>query len=309
MANLKVILHCGAPKTGSTSFQHLLYAHRPALLKAGLYVPDVSRKRRQADDIRLVLAGLADSGRKPAPKALKRARELLRTIAAEHGCHTILVSHETILGKPIGEGGKSGRAAYPHATARIEAIRQALDGVDVEVRMVLRDYATFIPSWYVQQVRMGSTLTFEQFSRAPALNRFSWVGVVTQLRAAFGANRVRIYDHADLVKNPHALLSDAFPEIMAALGEAGRTLPRKNSSIGKGMVSVYRFWNRLAGRIPLSKARRNAIRQFGRRYVLLPFERFSRSEKIAFPADRASLFSERYRKHLARIAINRPGAA
>jgi hypothetical protein len=285
----KIILHCGAPKTGSTSFQHLLYANSDILLKAGFYCPSVSRKKRVKDDIRILLGEIL----RPEHDNLDfiyRIRNVLEEIQAESGAHTLVISNEGMLGKPFS---RKNYTFYSRANELAERIRLALEDYEVEVRFVIRDYTGFLPSWYVQSVRMGSKLTFDGFLKTYDFKSVTWKTPVLALRRHFGAANVGVYDHADLVRDPHAFLQAMFPEVMAALGDKGRKLPAKNASIGRGMVDLYRRWNILTDRLA-SGSTRKSLQQFGRRYGLLPFERFSKSEKIRLPAAMASEMSSRY---------------
>jgi hypothetical protein len=297
----KIILHCGAPKTGSTSFQHMLYANRERMVKAGFYFPAVSRKKREEDDIRIMLANLKGEGGRR--KDVKQARKLIERLFEESGAHTLVISNESLLGKPAVKGNKN---FMPKADEAARLIAEALDGYEVEVRFFIRDFAGFLPSWYVQQVRMGNDMPFEKFTRAFNLEKATWVPTVAALRRHFGADRVEVYDHADLVKDAHGVFARAFPAVMAALGEAGLNPPNKNSSIGKGMVGAYRRWNAISERIGWSLKSRKTIQHLGRRYVLLPLERFSRSEKIKFDADTAKKMTARYKADIEAIKAEVP---
>jgi hypothetical protein len=293
----KIILHCGAPKTGSTSFQHLLYANIDLLSKAGFYCPSVSRKKRVKDDIRIMLGAILRP-ENDNQNFIHRIREVLAEIHAETGAHTLIVSNEGMLGKPFSHRYPT---FYERADALAERIRLTLDDYDVETRFVIRDYAGFLPSWYVQSVRMGSKLTFEKFPKVYDFDSVTWKTPVRALRKHFGTEAVGIYDHADMVKDPHAFLSAMFPDIMATLGERGRQLPAKNMSIGGGMVEVYRRWNIVSDRIAPNGPARRTIQHIGRRYGLLPFERFSKSEKLRLPSALAEALSARYRADIAMI--------
>lgn len=297
----KIILHCGARKTGSTSFQHMLYDNRERMLKAGFYYPGVSRKKREEDDIRIVLANLKGEGHRK--KEVQHARKLIEKLFAESGAHTLVISNEDLLGRPAIKGNKT---FLPKADNSARLIAEALEGYDVEVRYFIRDFAGFLPSWYVQQVRMGEEMDFDRFAKAHHFNRASWVSSVEALRQHFGAERVQVYDHADLVKDAHGLFSRAFPDVMAALGEAGKSPPNKNISIGKGMVNAYRRWNVISEKLGWSRASRKTIQHIGRRYFMLPFERFSRSEKIRFDPETARKMTDRYRADIEAIKAAAP---
>ncbi|MGV3551984.1 hypothetical protein [Rhizobium sp.] len=297
----KIILHCGAPKTGSTSFQHMLYDNRERMLKAGFYYPAVSRKKREEDDIRIVLSNLKGEGHRK--KEVAHARRLIEKLFAETGAHTLIISNESLLGKPAI---KSNKNFLPKADDSARLIAEALEGYDVDVRYFIRDFAGFLPSWYVQQVRMGDDMAFESFAKTYHFDRATWAPSVASLRRHFGTERVEVYDHADLVKDAYGLFCRAFPDVMAALGEAGRNPPNKNTSIGKGMVNAYRRWNAIAERIGWSWKSRKTIQHIGRRYVLLPFERFSRSEKIRFDPQTAKAMTARYKADIEAIKAAAP---
>jgi hypothetical protein len=297
----KIILHCGAPKTGSTSFQHMLYDNRERMLKAGFYYPAVSRKKREEDDIRIVLSNLKGEGHRK--QEVKHARKLIETLFAESGAHTLLISNESLLGKPAIKGNKT---FLPKADNSARLIAEALEGYNVDVRYFIRDFAGFLPSWYVQQVRMGDDLEFERFAKVHHFDKATWAPSVESLRRHFGPERVEVYDHADLVKDAHGLFSRAFPDVMAALGEAGRNPPNKNTSIGKGMVNAYRRWNVISEKLGWSRSSRKMIHHIGRRYVLLPFERLSRSEKIRFDPETAKAMTARYKADIEAIKAAAP---
>jgi hypothetical protein len=292
-----IILHCSAPKTGSTSFQHLLYANIPLLLKAGFYCPPVSRKRRIKDDLRILLAELSPR-RRGRDAGIAHVRAVIGAVFAETGAHTLVLSNESMLGTPFA---KDTRTFLPRAHDKIKLIAEALSDYDVEVRFFVRDYASFLPSWYVQQVRMGARDAFPDFLAGLDLATMSWVPVVTSLRSIFGPERVEIFDHADLKTDAYGLMCRAFPDVMAALGARGHDLPNKNSSIGIGMINAYRRWNGIAERLGWSAASRDRIHHLGRRYVLLPFERFSRSQRISLDPALAARLSAQFKSDLATI--------
>lgn len=295
----KIILHCGAPKTGSTSFQHMLYANRELLLKAGFYSPAVSRKKRVKDDIRILLAAVLRP-ENDNQVFLHRIRVVLDKLYAESGAHTLIISNEGMLGTPFSP---RYTGFYPRAMETAERLALALEDHDVEVRFVVRDYAAFLASWYVQSVRMGSKHTLANFVGAYDFSTVTWQTPVNALRKHFDPAKVGVFDHADLVRNSYGFLSTAFPDIMAALGDAGRALPSKNPSVGAGMVDVYRRWNRISEAISWSSKSRRTIHHLGRRYVLLPLERFSNSEKVRLPTEMAANLAARYRVDLPLLDI------
>ena len=297
----KIILHCGAPKTGSTSFQHMLYANRQRLLEAGFYSPAVSRKKRVKDDVRILLGNISRP-ENDNQGFLHHIRRVIDTLYADTDAHTLIISNEGMLGKPFT---RQYTGFYPRAVETAERLALALEGYDVEIRFMVRDYAPFLASWYVQSVRMGAKHTLDSFLKSYDFSTVDWQTPVGALRSFFPEQNVGIYDHADLVRDPYAFLCAAFTDIMAALGEKGRELPSKNASIGAGMVDVYRHWNRISDRLAWSASSRRAIHHIGRRYGLLPFERFSNSEKVKLPAEMAAEMSARFKADLPLIRPRR----
>jgi hypothetical protein len=299
----KIILHCGAPKTGSTSFQHMLYANHDTLLAAGFYSPAVSRKKRVKDDIRILLGEVMRS-ENDNQGFIHRIRTVLDGLFAESGAHTLIVSNEGMLGKPFSP---RYTGFYPRAIETAERLALVLEGYDVDVRFVIRDYAAFLPSWYVQSVRMGAKYKLEGFLDSYDFSTVTWQTPVAALRKYFPLDKVGVYDHADLTRNAYGFLTSAFPDIMAALGERGRQLPSKNPSIGEGMVEIYRRWNLMSEKLAWDSRSRRTIHHLGRRYGLLPFERFSNSAKPQLPAEMAAEMRARYQADLATIGPRQVG--
>ena len=213
------------------------------------------------------------------------------------------IARQVVYSEPAVKGNKT---FLPKADDSARLMAEALEGYDVEVRYFIRDFAGFLPSWYVQQVRMGNDMEFDRFTKAYNLDRATWVPAVESLRKYFGTERVQIFDHAALVKDAHGVFCRAFPEIMEALGEAGRNPPNKNTSIGRGMVNAYRRWNAISERIGWSQKSKKTIQHIGRRYFLLPFERFSRSEKIKFDPETARQMTARYKADIEAIKAAAP---
>jgi hypothetical protein len=293
----KIILHCGAQKTGASRIQQLFLANIDRLAQAGYDCPAGSRNARVRDDIRIMLGDVLRP-QNDNQNFLYRIRAVLQEIQATRGAQTLIIANESMLGRPF-TARQSG--FYARADDLAQRIRLALDEYDVEIRFVIRDYSTFLPSWYVQSVRTGSRRTFEDFVMASDFASVDWNVPVRAMRRHFGADNVSVYDHADLVRDSHAFLSAMFPGVMAALGDHGHELNDKTRSIGRGMVEAYRCWNEISQRfVPNAEAHR-IIHHIGRRYLIQPFERFSKSEKLRLPPEMAAELTARFKLHAAAI--------
>jgi hypothetical protein len=295
--NQKIILHCGAHKTGSTSFQHLLYTNRAKLLKAGIFCPAVSRQKREQDDVRNLLAKLARPDRHESADREHLCRVIDR-IFSENGASTLVISNEDLLGAPLD---RKRPDLYPRTELIAPLIANVLQGREVEVRFFIRDFSKFIPSWYVQQVRMGRTLDFAEFVGKFDFPSATWRPAVDALRRSFGMKNVRVFDHAELVRDTRGVLSQAFPEVMNALGDDDCQLLYKNATMDRRMVGFYLRWNRFTAWLGSNPNSTRTIQSIGRRYVLTRLERFSNSSKIQFEPDLAARLSAKYAQELAAI--------
>jgi hypothetical protein len=116
-----------------------------------------------------------------------------------------------------------------------------------------------------------------------------------------------VLDHGAFVADPAAALARAFPSVMTVLGERGRGFSAKNPSIGKGMVEIYRRWNMISMKIAPSIASRKWLHHMVRRFILMPLERFSRSDKLRLDGDLAKKLSMRYATELTMIQAEEGG--
>lgn len=222
-------------------------------------------------------------------------------IFSQSGASILVISNEDLLGTPLD---RKRPEFYPKADLIAPLIANVMRGRDVEVRFFIRDFARFIPSWYVQQVRMGRTLSFAEFVAKFEFQLASWRPAVDALRRSFGENNVRVFDHAELVSDTYDVLTQAFPEVMNALGDDECQLLYKNRTTGKGMVNLYLRWNKIAAWLGPNPAVQRTIQSMGRRYVLTRLEQFFNSEKIEFEPEFAAELSARYARELAAIQSN-----
>ncbi len=102
----RVLLHVGAPKTGTTSIQHFLFRNQPALQTCGFYVPSALSHGVQHIDLPLLfgsrpehLERLAGARKGSIEEQREFATNAFATeIASASGADTLLVSSEHLLG-------------------------------------------------------------------------------------------------------------------------------------------------------------------------------------------------------------------
>ena len=141
---MRLILHAGMNKSGTTSLQAALSAARTDLLADGVLYPLAGRLPGGKTNHRALLAEYADVPPWPGqPLTHTLPGEWARLVRAEaevHDAHTIVLSSEALW---------PGSTYGPDALRRV---RDALDFATVEVLVTLREPASWLPSTYAQAV-------------------------------------------------------------------------------------------------------------------------------------------------------------
>lgn len=153
----RILIHLGATKTGSTTLQHLLEDNRPALLRKGIWYPEVGlfwqpdRPHKQAGHARFVVEAAAGT------QDLRRY--LLSGLAQMPGqVHTIVLSSEAFF-----------------LNENSAALAQHFRDFDVEMVVYLRRQDEWANSQYAEFVAGGAisstSLRIEQWLQLPATRR------------------------------------------------------------------------------------------------------------------------------------------
>lgn len=177
---MKIILHIGAPKTGTSSIQVSLNRSRQLLAERGICYPQMPGTNRHS----LLAVPFLDAvprefwpryGREK-PEVDKAAMAVWQEIAALEPCDTLILSGETFVN-------------LRHAPQLARTMESLFPGADVEVVCYLRDPRSAFPS-DMQQVLKASHRLPEQLHRpiAPALRGFKEIGVITLIE--FGVDAV-----------------------------------------------------------------------------------------------------------------------
>ena len=138
---MRLFLHIGHMKTGTTAFQRLLAGNRGALEAGGFFYPAGGpRIAWQHGEL------LADAVR------CGDTQPLQRLLAPRDGADTLILSGETLANVPTG----AGRALCRWLAARC----------DLHVLYAVREWQHYLPSRYRQNLRLGDGWTFPEFIRA-----------------------------------------------------------------------------------------------------------------------------------------------
>lgn len=183
---MKIILHIGAHRTGTTSFQSYMRRHSQMLAAEGIGFWGPVRTRKGLFTGILPTPGL---GVLAAHRA--RGRILLQLDAAQkRGLHTLVVSDENIMGSS--RLNLRTQRLYPDVGERLARFAMAFDNrIDV-VSMSVRALDHFWMSTASYGVHRGHDVpTPEQFDRI-AEHRRSWRDVVTDVSCAAPKATVKV---------------------------------------------------------------------------------------------------------------------
>ena len=167
---LRVILHIGAAKCGSSAIQAYLAQNADALANRGVFVPgpELEFDTHITGEQIWFFEGVATGG----PKLGHRMAHLLREAQAKHAS-TLIISAENICNHPS--------LAAPMA--------EALTGHDCKIVFYVRRQDDFlISSW--QQWNLKRFDTVDEFLRARAGIDACWLDMILPWACAFGDDRI-----------------------------------------------------------------------------------------------------------------------
>ena len=174
----KLLLHVGTHKTGSTSLQHQLSAHREHLLSKGVCYPLTNRpplpnKRKH----RNLHAALTNS-----PAAFAQEKAILLDEFAQSGAETLLLS---------GEG------LWRLSAKAMGLLREMTEDFDIAILCYLRRQDMFLESWWNQQCKEGKMKDhIDAFVRRPRHSRGPDYAAQLDLWANFSAVTAIGFEHA-----------------------------------------------------------------------------------------------------------------
>lgn len=173
---MDIILHLGAHRTATTSFQHVLRSLAPALASHGIGYWGPGRTRKG------LLYGIADEPETAAQARRAMGRVRLNLNGAERrGARTLLVSDENMMGTP--RRCLRARSLYPdvgHRVARLHAAFAPVKRVVLEIRSLEHWWA----STMAYLVPRGGALPGAAQLEAISLATRSWRHVVDDLACA-----------------------------------------------------------------------------------------------------------------------------
>lgn len=229
----RVWLHVGQPKTGTTYLQTIAWAHRDALLAAGLLLPGHRREHLWA----ACAVREEPHLERRHPDAPGAWRRLVAEVAASSG--DALVTHEFLSGATLEQAGR--------AVADLEA----LPGTEVHLVLTTRELVAMVTGYWQEWVKNGASGPLDSYPPPrPDLPTWEWgwatldlAGVLDRWAGHVPAERVHVLCPApagvardDLWHRFAALLGVGDVDVDTDAGES-------NASLGVVAVELLRRVN------------------------------------------------------------------
>ena len=271
----KVLVHVGAPKTGTSFVQDLLFQHRERLAREGVLYPGDrfdAHFMAALDLMEMPWGGLEQ-------QAVGAWDRLAGQVRSWHG--TVIVSHEIL------------------ATASPEQVRRALGsfgpGAEVHIVVSVRDLARQVPAEWQENVKHRRTLGYREFLdqiRDPRATGVvpTWFWSVQDVPAVLGRWAADVPPsrvHVVTVPRPEApgeLLWQRFAAVFGLEPEAYDTarVERANPSLGVAESALVRTLNQRVNGVLANEHYREFVRE------LLAHRTLSRREekvRLRLPED------------------------
>lgn len=219
--NLRVVIHGGPHKTGTTSFQALMASWRVRLLEAGVFYPD-SPKGHHSAILNTKSPAWESSGLREAVEAARAA-----------GAHTLLMSAEVVCS--VGVSG-------------FRRLAESLDDCDLAFLFVFRHWSTFLPSRWAQNCKRRDSQPLGTYVE----RTLSWDDhvdhrfdlVLSQCREGAGASIIAV--SFDRAVGEHESVVPALIEALSlprALMEAAEARVRTNATSDRDGIELVRLLN------------------------------------------------------------------
>lgn len=225
---MKIILHAGTHKTGTTSFQTALRRHAMRLRATGTAVLMTPRQANAGDPAKF------------DPSWLRARADAARA----DGMARLVLSHEVISALPA---------------EALSALLAALGGSDVRYVVAFRHWTSFLPSRWRQSCKRRDAQSFQRFlarldACEPETHPFDFAAIPARARAA-GITDLRMLSWEDDAEGAHGLLHPLWRACGlsdAGLPEAPRGLARLlagrgggNRADARGLADRVRLFNHL----------------------------------------------------------------
>lgn len=202
---MDIILHVGAHRTGSTSFQHYLRGNRARLMAEGTALWEPNMLRKGVFD-GLFAAPRMLNGRNLQRRAMGRVR--LNAAQAERaGAQRLLVSEENMIGAP--RACLRAASLYPAMGERMARLDAAFEGAITRVVLCIRAQDLWWSSIAAYGLGRGHPLPDPMLLEAIAQSPRTWRDVITDLSCALPHAEIKILPFEQFAGQADKLLAQA----------------------------------------------------------------------------------------------------
>ncbi|RKF14918.1 hypothetical protein D6850_08605 [Roseovarius spongiae] len=200
---MDIILHLGAHRTASTSFQLYMRRNRRALGAAGIAFWGPRQTRNG-----LLNGAISTPGTMPAARQLRRARGRIALQVyklREAGMQRLVLSDENLIGSP--RRNIRDMRLYPAAGERMARYREALGGRIARVVLSIRAQDAYWTSLLAYSIPRGGALPDSARLKRIAQEPRSWRDVITDLACALPGTELCVLPHEAFASRPERKLA------------------------------------------------------------------------------------------------------
>lgn len=212
---MEILLHLGAHRCASTTFQSFLWNNRVQLAKQGLTCWTPKRTRDG------LLRGLV---RHPAMITVEDERRAIRSIGRirvetqrleNSGQKALLISEENILGSM--RNNMHDTRLYPLLQERLMRFRPAFEGHKLRIGLSIRSFEDYWTSCIVNLVARGGALPNVDLLDFLTTQPRRWRCLVRDIAAAFPTADIVIWPFERMAAKPEAQLNAIYPQDFTGL--------------------------------------------------------------------------------------------
>lgn len=182
----KVYIHIGAHKSASTLIQQNMRENK--VLFREKYNVDCLLVEDIVDTpfvthFRAIANTEKEMSERKFFEGIERTRRCMDEIIDLSPCENILVSWEGVLGHSALD---RYQGIYTHVEAVSESLKAIFKNQNCRVILVVRKQDSFIESCYLQQIKEGRTLSFQEFVESIDIHKISWCEIADAFYSDFG---------------------------------------------------------------------------------------------------------------------------
>ena len=228
---LKLFIHIGTHKTGSSAIQSILRQHPALLRKEGLVYLPAPPVVHPLVRCQTLPHQIIDDGHKQLRHRIGQY--------SKKGFSNFVMSWEGFSGNPY--------SGYNNTKVTAESLRKitdGIDGIDVSIIVYLRRQDDFIESLYTQSIHDGGASTFPEFAAQFSETAFNWEIFLQAFSQNFDKPqiKVRVYDKAYLPRK-ESLLKDFGSVIESNVFSNSGMCGTSNAGYSRDALEIARLTN------------------------------------------------------------------